>query len=175
ARKQERLVGGDRRRDAERRRRDAERRERLHETEAGSLVVGDDAGGNAATVAGDELDLVGLEDEVADRQDDAVVADQDARALALLAERRDRACVLDRHDLQADDGGVGPGQRLLVRLEAGERRPHLRRAVGGGLGGAGAGGDERAGNGQQRCPAAPAATVRALFGCEEGEKRSRRV
>ena len=51
------------------------------QAEAGGQVVGDDARRHAPAVAGDEVDLVGLEDEVADRQHQAVVADQDARAL----------------------------------------------------------------------------------------------
>jgi hypothetical protein len=57
---------------AERCRLQLQRRQRPHQAEAGGQVVGHHAGRDAALVVGDQLHLVGLEDQVADRQHQAV-------------------------------------------------------------------------------------------------------
>ncbi len=63
------------------------RAERLHQAEAGLLVVAEHMTGRDAAVAEGQPDLLGLGDQIADRENDAVVADEDAVAGALGTER----------------------------------------------------------------------------------------
>ena len=158
AREQQRLVGGDRGRDAERRRRDAERRQRLHQAEAGGEVVGDHAGRDAAAVAGDEIDLVGFEDQVADRQHQAVVADQDARALALACRAsRSSARPRPRPTSTPTTAALARASASLCASSRASVARTLRSAVvGGRLGGAGAGRRRASPARRAGGPAAPA-------------------
>ena len=57
------------------------------------MVVADDARGQRAAAAVDDAHVVGFDDQVADGEDQPVVADDDARAFALRAERRGAARV----------------------------------------------------------------------------------
>ena len=116
------LVGSDRGRNSERGRQEAERRQRLHQAETGGEVVGHHARRNALRIGQHQIDVVGFENQVANGEHQAVGIDQHARALTLAAEVLDRACVLDGHRLDADDGGVGPAHRDLMRLELGGGR-----------------------------------------------------
>ncbi len=61
--------------------------ERLDETEAGFLIIGEDMPGHGAAGRGGEPNGLGLGDQIADRQDETVAADQDAATGTLGAER----------------------------------------------------------------------------------------
>ena len=88
-----RIARGELRRIAERQRRRRERCDGADEAEAGRMVVGDDARRNALALLVDETHFVGFDDQIADRDDQSVVADHDASAFALLAESRAAARV----------------------------------------------------------------------------------
>jgi hypothetical protein len=81
-----------------------ERAERLDETEAGHLVVGKHVGGDDPAIVGRQPDFLGLGDEVADGQHQAVVADDDAAAFADGAQRRGGEGVVRDVRAQGDDG-----------------------------------------------------------------------
>ena len=112
----QRLVVADARRAAERRRREVQRRQRLQQPEAGGEIVGDHARRHAAVALEQEIDVVGLEHEIADRQDQAVAVDDDARADADAAEAFDRASIVDGHDLDAHHRGARSEQRVLAQI-----------------------------------------------------------
>ena len=82
-----RSPSGDQRRIAERQRRQVEPRERLHQAEAGRLVVAEHVAGHDAAVVEVQPDRLGLGDQIADGEHQAVLADQHAVAGALGAER----------------------------------------------------------------------------------------
>ncbi len=107
------------RRPPERHRVDAQRRERAHHAEAGGRVVADHAGGNDAAARQQQVDLVGLDQQVADGEHQAVAVDDDARALAHAAERGVRARVAQRQRAQADHRAVGALQRRGAALDGG--------------------------------------------------------
>src|SRR5690606_38861101 len=65
---------------------------RLHEREPAVEIVADDEAGHCC-VACDDPDLVGLVDDVADRRDQAVLADPDTVAHSLGAEQARAHCV----------------------------------------------------------------------------------
>ena len=67
------------------------------------MVVGDDARGKDASLLVDEAHLVGLDDQVADRHDETVVADHDTGALAFLSEGRAAARVRHRSGTDLED------------------------------------------------------------------------
>src|SRR6185436_19806985 len=69
-------------------RRDAELAERLHQAEAGGLVVGEREAADHRALVGGHPDRARLGDQVADGEDEAVLADDDAVADALGAEQR---------------------------------------------------------------------------------------
>ena len=108
--------------------------------------------GNEAAIGGGDPDRLGFSDEIADGQHEAVIADDDAGALAFRAQRGGGEGILRRGGAQADDGtergfkvkwvvaGVGlqlgrncpilwhghppPGRTHRPRLV-----PHMRRAL----------------------------------------------
>ncbi len=69
-------------------RRQAELAERLDQPESGDEIVGERMAGNDRAVVAGEPDGLGLGDEIADREHEAVVADDDAIARPLGAEDR---------------------------------------------------------------------------------------
>ena len=71
---------------AERQDRRVDAGQRLHEAEAGLLVVAQHVAGNGAAIAQADPDGFGLRDEIADGEHDAVFADQGAMPDALGAQ-----------------------------------------------------------------------------------------
>src|SRR5262245_1548369 len=78
-------------------------RQRLHQAEAGFLVVAEHMTRRDLAVAEGEPDLFGFGDEITDGEDDATLADQDAIAGAFGAERLGRECVRRNDRTDADD------------------------------------------------------------------------
>src|SRR5690606_31748257 len=74
------------------------------QAEAGFVVVADDVGGDRPPVGSGDLHEPGLEDHVTDRQDQPVLANDDAGAFAQEAERVGRARVRRYVGAHADDG-----------------------------------------------------------------------
>ena len=91
--------------------------ERFHEAESGGVVVRDDGGRNRGAVGIRHLDRVGFHDQVADGEDEAVVANHDARSVALLAERLVAARVGKRLHLDADHRVRRVDERLVGRID----------------------------------------------------------
>ena len=73
---------------AERQRRRRQRHDGAHEAESRRVVVRHHARGKDLAPLIDEAHFVRLDDQVADRDDESVVPDDDAGALAFLSERR---------------------------------------------------------------------------------------
>ena len=90
---------------AELERPDAGRQGRAQEAEAGGVVVGDDLGG-CAPAAGGDLDRFGLEDQIADGDDQPGGVDHDAAAAAHGSQRLRRARVRRHLDIDPDHGGT---------------------------------------------------------------------
>jgi hypothetical protein len=109
---------------AERGRRNGQRRQRLQQAEAGGQVVAHHARRQVAAVVEHQLHLIGLEDQVADRQHQPVRGDHHTRALAKPTQRAVRTRVGHRQRLHADHG-VGrafEGPRLGFEFGRGARR-----------------------------------------------------
>ena len=106
--------------------RDVERHDGSHQAEAGRVVVGDHPRRQRAAAGVDDADLVGLDDQVADGEDQPVVADDDAAAFALGAERGAAARVGHGAGLHLDDRG-----EERVGVESRRRRGCLWRRSGG--------------------------------------------
>ena len=123
---------------AEGQRRSIERDDRAHERQSGCMVIADHRCRKLAAASVDQSDLFGLDDEVTDREHQAVGTDHDAGALALAAQRRRAARVWHRSSLHLDDGteellGVDACAGLSFRLadaECGERRREPEREHG---------------------------------------------
>ena len=88
-------------------RRQIEPAERLHQAEAGLLVIGERMGGNDAPVVARQPDLLGFGDQIADGQHQPVLADDHAAALPLGAQRRRREGVLGNRGMNLHDGLEG--------------------------------------------------------------------
>ena len=78
ARHQDRIALPNVGRLAERERLDPQGLDRLDEAEAGLMIVADDIGGHGASRVGDELRRMRLDHQIADRQHQPVVIDDDA-------------------------------------------------------------------------------------------------
>ena len=109
---------------AERDRRRVEGHDRAQQAEAARVIVADDLRRQHAPAVVGDRDLVGLDDQVADRHDQPVAVDQHAAALALAAEGGCAARIGHRSRAHLDHraqerGGVGGGRHLLRRLRAG--------------------------------------------------------
>ena len=101
-------------RSPQRNRRQSQPVERLRETQAGFLVDRKRMGGNQSSAGGGQPNRLGFSDEVADRQNEAVIVDRDAAAGAFDAENRRREGVLGDLSLQRNDqtrGCAGPRRR----------------------------------------------------------------
>ena len=92
-----------------------DRHQRLHQAEAGGQVIGDGAGRQHPPALRQHLDLLGLEDQVADGEHQPVGADDHARAEARAPQGLDGACLRCRGGAQADHRRTGLPQdaRLL--------------------------------------------------------------
>src|SRR5205823_11870191 len=90
-----------------------ERTDRAQQTEPGRVVVRGDRRGHRAATVGEELDLVGFEDEIADREHEAARCDQYAAAGAFGTERADAAGTRDRPHLHRDDRVRGVDEVLV--------------------------------------------------------------
>ena len=86
-------------------RRQAERRQRLHQAEAGLLIVGQRMRGNHSAVLVGQPDFLGLGDQIADGEHHAILADEDAIAGPFGAKR------LRRKGIGGDDGMDGHDRR----------------------------------------------------------------
>src|SRR6516164_4472777 len=95
------IAGADAYSDPEIDRRNVQFAQGLDETEAGLLVVGEDMTRYGTATGGGEPDRLGLGDEIADGQDEAVLADQYTAAGAFGAERPGREGVLRNRRPQA--------------------------------------------------------------------------
>ena len=78
--------------------------ERLHQSEAGGLVVGERKATRHRALVGSDPDGAGLGDEIADREHQAVIADDDAVAGALGAEDLRGEGIVGYFGPQTDDG-----------------------------------------------------------------------
>ena len=78
----------------------------LTQAKAGRMIVGEHARRVAAAARIGHLDRIRLDDQVADRQDQPVLADDRARSLALAAERRVAAGVGDGDGLHAHQRAI---------------------------------------------------------------------
>jgi hypothetical protein len=87
------VSGADPQANGELYRRNVEASERLDEPEAGFLIVSEDVTGNSAAAWRRQPYRLRLGDQIADRQDEAVFADQYAAAGAFGAERAGRKSV----------------------------------------------------------------------------------
>src|SRR5438046_8355452 len=67
------------------------------------MIVPDDRGWKRASMVIADLDFVGFDDEIADREDQAVLLDHDPCSLALAAKRRRAARIGHRPGLDLDD------------------------------------------------------------------------
>src|SRR5438270_806680 len=108
---QHRIAFGELARVAQLQRRDVERRDRLYQPETGAVVVANDARRTHMAFVVDDLDIVSLDDQIADGKNQAALADHHAGAFALGAERRRAACVGQRARL---DGHYRSKERLGV-------------------------------------------------------------
>jgi hypothetical protein len=90
---------------AQRQGRQLQRLERVDQAEAGHGVIAENVGGNPAPFVGDQGDLVGLGDQIADGQHQAVVADDDSVAQPLGAQRLGGERVGGHLGVQHDHGG----------------------------------------------------------------------
>src|SRR5207248_3358020 len=93
---------------AERNRRGVERSDAANQPESARVVVTDDRRRERSTLGIGNFDVVRFDDQIADRQHEAFVADHDARALALATERSDAARVGDRGGGNLDDCAEQP-------------------------------------------------------------------
>lgn len=100
------------------------------QAEAAFVVVADDVGGPVVAIDVGDGDGVGFHDQVADGDDQAILADQDTVALALCAQRLGRAAVLRDGGAQADHRRERAGHRR--RQIGNARQPRLNGLSAGG-------------------------------------------
>ena len=103
-------------------RRHVELGQRLHQTEAGLLVVAEHMAGHRAAVVEREPDRLGLGDQIADGQNEAVAANEDAVAGALGAERLRREGVGRNDRAHADHAGQRALEIVAIVLRLGLHR-----------------------------------------------------
>ncbi len=99
------------------------------------MIVGGDDGGNGSTLLCDDVDVIRLEDEIPDREDEAVLVDEDAASHPVDAERLCAARVRESLHLHADDGVRRVLEVLVLRFFV--ARDRWRRRRGRGKGGQG--------------------------------------
>ena len=115
-------------RSSELERRTIERAQRLHQAEAGLAIDRERVSGGDAAFGVGEPDALGLHDQIADRQHQTALADDDAAARPLLAQRLGGESVLGNRRLHRDDrferaiqidaGASDSAGRLAVRRVA---------------------------------------------------------
>ncbi len=113
---------------AERERLDLEWLDRAQQAKARLMIIADDTGREGASVIGDDLGRIGLDHQIADRQDEPVGIDQDASAFAIAPETLHRATL-----------GIDVG------LDLDHRRDQVLERAGFGRGGGAGGAQERCG------------------------------
>ena len=127
AAKDDALADRSRRRLPEFERRHVELGERLHQAEAGFLIVAEHVAGHRTPVAQRQPDRVRLGDQIADGQDEAIAANDDAVTGALGAERFRRERVRRHGCAQRHHTGQGlieiEGIILRLRLHGGRHLP----------------------------------------------------
>jgi putative membrane protein len=119
-------------RTAQRQRRQVEMRQRLHHAEAGLLVIAEHVAGHHFAAAERDPDVVGLGDQIADGEHDAVAAHQHAMAGALRAQRLRRERVRRNGGADADHRGQSLVQLEIVVLLPGLHAESSRLGVGNG-------------------------------------------
>jgi hypothetical protein len=112
------VAGADPRFGAKLRRRHRKSPERLDQTESGLLVIGQHMPRDSPANARCEPDRLGLSDQITDRQDQAVLADQDAAAGPLSTQCPGRKSVLRDSGMKPQHGPERPVQvkGIIFRL-----------------------------------------------------------